>query len=91
MNFDWLVTNPEKILHTPHCMGKSAQTIDYKDVATAPLCKRARILLEDKEIGRKGREQKVPSKLGVNESRNGPERESPRSAWRQKVTYYTIM
>jgi hypothetical protein len=43
-------------------MGKSAEVIDGKGVAMAPLCKRVRKLLEIKEIDRKGRKQKVESR-----------------------------
>jgi len=46
----WLVTRPEKIPPTPHCMVKSVEVIDGKGVASALLRQRVRILLDVKEI-----------------------------------------
>ena len=43
-------------------MRKSAEVIDGKGIAMAPLRKRVRKLLEIKEIDRKGRKQKVESR-----------------------------
>src|SRR5690348_18353078 len=63
-----LPTGPGQIPSPLHCMGKSAQVIDEKGLAIAPLRKRVRILLDVKEIEKKGRKQKV-------EGRNGTGRE----------------
>jgi hypothetical protein len=49
---EWLATLTEKIPPTPHCMEKSAEVIDEKGVAMAPLRKRVRNRLTSKEIDR---------------------------------------
>lgn len=54
---EWLARRQETKPSPLHCMEKSAQAIDSKGIAIAPLCKRVRILLEAKEIGKKGRNQ----------------------------------
>ena len=46
---EWLATRQE-IPSTRHCMGKSAQAIDKKDVAVAPLRKRVRKYLKTRGI-----------------------------------------
>ncbi len=50
--------------HTLRWMGKSAEAIDKKGVAEAPLRKRVRIFLEAKEINEKGRKQETESRKG---------------------------
>jgi hypothetical protein len=46
-------------------MRKSAEVIDGKGLATAPLRKRVRILLDIKEIDKKGRKQKEEGRNGM--------------------------